>query len=140
MMVSTKGRYALRLMIDIAKQGEYGSLITMRDAAEREDLSVKYLEQLGGTLVKAGLLRSVRGVNGGYMLSRPAEEIPVGDILRATEGKCILSSCVADARSCEKSATCEARDFWVGFGQSIAAYVDSVMLSDLVKPKQEGSL
>ena len=65
MMISTRGRYALRLMIDIARQGEAGALVTMRQAAEREDLSVKYLEQLGGALVKAGVLKSVRGVSGG---------------------------------------------------------------------------
>lgn len=86
MMISTRGRYALRLMIDIARQGEAGALVTMRQAAEREDLSVKYLEQLGGALVKAGVLKSVRGVSGGYLLARPADQITAGDVLRATEG------------------------------------------------------
>ena len=102
MMVSTKGRYALRLMIDIAKQGEVGSLVTMRQAAEREGLSVKYLEQLGGALVKADVLKSVRGVSGGYLLARPADEITVGDILRATEGSSAPVACVEDSEHCER--------------------------------------
>lgn len=68
MMVSTRGRYALRLIIDIAKQGQAGALVTMRQSAERLGLSVKYLEQLGGALVRGGVLKSIRGVNGGYYL------------------------------------------------------------------------
>lgn len=75
MMVSTRGRYALRLMIDIAKQGEAGALVTMRQAAQRQGLSVKYLEQLGGALVRAGVLKSIRGVSGGYYLAQPADQI-----------------------------------------------------------------
>ena len=83
-------------MIDIARQGEAGALVTMRQAAEREDLSVKYLEQLGGALVKAGVLKSVRGVSGGYLLARPADQITAGDVLRATEGSCAPVSCLED--------------------------------------------
>ena len=71
MMISTKGRYALRLMIDIASREQDGSPVTMRQAAAREDLSVKYLEQLGGALVKAGILKSIRGGSGGYLLAKP---------------------------------------------------------------------
>ncbi len=78
MMVSTRGRYALRLIIDIAKQGQAGALVTMRQSAERLGLSVKYLEQLGGALVRGGVLKSIRGVNGGYYLERPPAEICSG--------------------------------------------------------------
>ena len=133
MKVTTKGRYALRLMIDIAKQGQAGALVTMRQAAEREDLSVKYLEQLGGSLVKAGVLKSVRGVSGGYLLARPAEEITVGDILRATEGSSAPVACVEDEETCPRSEICAARDFWRGLDQAIESYADSVRLADLVK-------
>lgn len=133
MMVSTKGRYALRLMIDIAKQGEVGSLVTMRQAAEREGLSVKYLEQLGGALVKADVLKSVRGVSGGYLLARPADEITVGDILRATEGSSAPVACVEDAEKCQRSGDCSAREFWIGLDRAIESYADSVKLSTLAK-------
>lgn len=89
MMVSTRGRYALRLIMDIAKQGQAGALVTMRQSAERLGLSVKYLEQLGGALVRGGVLKSIRGANGGYYLERPPAEICIGDVLRATEGSCM---------------------------------------------------
>lgn len=131
MMVSTKGRYGLRLMIDIARQGEAGVLVTMRQAAEREKLSVKYLEQLGGALVRAGVLKSIRGVSGGYLLARPAEKITVGDILRATEGPAGPVACVEDPDSCDQNAACAARTFWVGLGEAINAYADSVSLAEL---------
>ncbi|HIY84710.1 RrF2 family transcriptional regulator [Rubneribacter sp.] len=133
MMVSTRGRYALRLMIDIAKQGEGGALVAMRQAAEREGLSVKYLEQLGGALVRAGVLKSMRGVSGGYMLARPADEITVGDILRATEGSSAPVACVEDAKTCDRSGQCAARDFWVGLNEAIESYADGVALSDLAR-------
>lgn len=91
-------------MIDIARQGEAGALVTMRQAAEREDLSVKYLEQLGGALVKAGVLKSVRGVSGGYLLARPADQITAGDVLRATEGSCAPVSCLEDGAEAFRAA------------------------------------
>ena len=116
MMVSTRGRYALRLMIDIAKQGEAGALATMRQAAQRQGLSVKYLEQLGGALVRAGVLKSIRGVSGGYYLAKPADQIRIGDVLRATEGSCMPVACVDDEGKCDLAGCCEARGFWRGMG------------------------
>ena len=115
MMVSTRGRYALRLMIDIAKQGEAGALVTMRQAAQRQGLSVKYLEQLGGALVRAGVLKSIRGVSGGYYLAKPADQIRIGDVLRATEGSCMPVACVDDEGKCDLAGSCEARGFWRGW-------------------------
>lgn len=136
MMVSTKGRYALRLMIDIAKWGNAGSLVTLRQAAEREGLSVKYLEQLGGALVKAEVLKSIRGVSGGYSLARSAEEITAGDILRATEGSCAPVACVDDGELCSRSGECAARTFWRGLDKVIETYADNVTLADLAKMPQ----
>ena len=134
MMISTRGRYALRLMIASARQGEAGALVTMRQAAEREDLSVKYLEQLGGALVKAGVLKSVRGVSGGYLLARPADQITAGDVLRATEGSCAPVSCLEDgAEACPRRDRCVAINFWRGLDQAIEDYVDNVTLADLVQ-------
>lgn len=132
MMVSTRGRYALRLVIDIAKQGEAGTLVTMRQAAEREGLSVKYLEQLGGALVRGGVLKSIRGVSGGYYLTRPPEEVRIGDVLRATEGSCMPVSCLEDDGKCERIGACEAREFWRGMGEAINDYMDSVTLADVL--------
>ena len=115
MMISTKGRYALRLMIDIASREQDGSPVTMRQAAAREDLSVKYLEQLGGALVKAGILKSIRGVSGGYLLAKPAEDITAGDVLRATEGSCAPVACLEDgAEACPRRGECVAVNFWRG--------------------------
>lgn len=141
MMISTKGRYALRLMIDIARQGDPGVLVTMRQAAEREGLSVKYLEQLGGALVRAGLLKSIRGVNGGYYLACPASDIRISDILAATEGSAAPVKCVDHPEGCERNATCAARCFWVGMRDAIHEYASGVTLADLVSlklPREEG--
>ena len=124
----------MRLMIDIARQGEAGALVTMRQAAEREDLSVKYLEQLGGALVKAGVLKSVRGVSGGYLLARPADQITAGDVLRATEGGCAPVACLEDgAEACPRRSECVAVNFWRGLDRTIEGYVDNVTLADLVQ-------
>lgn len=137
MVVSTKGRYALRLMIDIANQGEQGTLVAMRQTAEREKLSIKYLEQLGAALVKAQVLKSVRGVTGGYMLARPADEISVGEILRATEGSSAAVSCIKDESSCQRSSDCGARDFWVGLNKVMRGYADKVTLAELTHKKSD---
>lgn len=134
MMVSTKGRYGLRLMIDIAQQGDAGTRVSMRQAAEREGLSVKYLEQLGGMLVHAGLLKSVRGVTGGYMLARPAGEITAEDILVATEGRTQFAT-KAEAEAKESAAQVAARKFWDGLDEAMARYAADVTLDELAKAK-----
>lgn len=132
MLISTKGRYALRLMIDIAAQGDEGTLVTMRQAAERQDLSVKYLEQLGGALVKAGVLKSIRGVSGGYLLAKSASQITAGDVLRAAEGSTAPVACLAEGDDvCPRRDSCSALPFWRGLDDAIEAYVDSVSLADL---------
>lgn len=133
-MVSTRGRYALRLMVDIAKQGDAGVLVTMRQAAQRLNLSVKYLEQLGGALVRAGILKSIRGVSGGYYLAMDPKDIVIGDVLRATEGDCMpVVSSDDDKASAEGP---EALAFWKGMGKAICAYMDIVTLADML----DGSL
>lgn len=134
MMVSTKGRYALRLAIEVALLGAEGVPVTMRQAAERQDLSVKYLEQLGSALVKAGVLKSIRGVSGGYLLARPANEITAGDVLRATEGSCAPVACLeAGAAVCPRRDECMSIDFWRGLDSVIENYVDGTTLADLAQ-------
>ncbi|MEG1435416.1 MAG: Rrf2 family transcriptional regulator [Gordonibacter sp.] len=136
MMVSTKGRYSLRLAIEVAILGADGVPVTMRQAAERQDLSVKYLEQLGGALVKAGVLRSIRGVSGGYLLARPAGEITAGDVLRATEGSCAPVACLEEgAAACPRRDECMSIDFWRGLDTVIENYVDGITLADLAKAR-----
>ena len=118
-------------MIDIAKQGEAGALVTMRQAAQRQGLSVKYLEQLGGSLVRAGVLKSIRGVSGGYYLAKPADQI------RATEGSCMPVACVDDEGKCDLAGCCEARGFWRGMGNAINAYIDRITLADVLEGNVE---
>lgn len=133
MMISTKGRYALRLMIDIAEQGE-GARVPLREVAERQGISIKYLEQLAGSLVKGDLLKSTRGARGGYVLMRPAAEMTAGDVLRAAEGSCAPVACLEDDFGiCPRRDECNTIAFWEGLDRTIETYVDGVTLADLVK-------
>lgn len=136
MLISTRGRYALRLMVCIAKHNsdEYVSLRTIH---EEEQISLKYLEQLARPLIRDGLLKSSRGKLGGYGLSRPADTIRVGDILRAAEGSTVPVNCVAleGTFDCPHEAYCHNAAFWVGLNDVIENYVDSVMLADLLRNK-----
>ena len=131
MRLSTRGRYALRLMLDVALQEKEhpGSL---RDVSEREEISVKYLVQLVPPLVRAGLLRSVRGANGGYLLSRKPEECTVGDILRAAEGNLLPVECVAGTGCCHRSSHCVTLEVWQDIALAIDSVVDHRTLADLV--------
>lgn len=132
-MISTKGRYALRLMIDIAEQGE-DARVPLREVAERQGISIKYLEQLAGSLVRAGLLKSTRGARGGYVLTRPSDEMTAGDVLRAAEGSCAPVACLEDDFGvCPRRSECNTIAFWEGLDKAIENYVDGVTLGDLVK-------
>lgn len=133
MMISTKGRYALRTMIDIARQGG-DKFVSLRDISEREGISMKYLEQIVGQLTRAGLLKSGRGAAGGYKLARPAAEYTAGDILRLTEGALAPVACLADdANHCERCGQCTTIDFWQGLYRTINQYVDGVTLEQLMQ-------
>ena len=132
-MISTKGRYALRLMIDIAEQGE-DARVPLREVAERQGISIKYLEQLAGSLVRAGLLKSTRGARGGYVLPRSSDEMTAGDVLRAAEGSCAPVACHEDDFGvCPRRSECNTIAFWEGLDKTIENYVDGVTLGDLVK-------
>ena len=133
MLVSTKGRYALRLMVRIANDGDEGK-VALREVADREDISLKYLEQLVRPLVQAGLLNSVRGKGGGYVLAKEPTDIRAGDVLRAVEGTTAPVACAAlegDA-TCPREAECTTVKFWAGLDQVIEEYVDGVTLADLM--------
>ena len=133
MKISTKGRYALRLMICVA-EGEEGSVTTLREVSESQGISVKYLEQLVSALTAAGLLEGHRGAHGGYSLKRPASQISAGDIIRASEGSIAPVACLdEDFGICPRRDICETLDFWKGLDEVIDTYMDGVKLSDLAK-------
>lgn len=131
MVFSTKGRYALRLMVDLTlhNSGEY---IALKDVSQRQNISVKYLEQIVPLLSKAGMLKSVRGPQGGYKLSKSPREYTAGDILRITEGSLAPIPCLENgADGCERRNECTTVDFWNGLYKAVTDYVDSVTLEDL---------
>ncbi len=131
MLISSKGRYALRLMIYIAAFGSAENKVALREVADRENISLKYLEQLVRPLMQAGLLKSVRGKGGGYMLARPAEEVRAGDILRAAEGTTAPVACEGIEGACSRSGLCSTVKFWTGLDEAIESYVDGVTLAEL---------
>ncbi len=137
MKVSTKGRYALRMMIDLAVYGE-GEFISLRDVARRQQVSIKYMEQIVGLLTKAGFLYSVRGPQGGYKLARSPDDYTVGDILRITEGSLAPVSCLlAEPNGCARMEHCATLKMWQGLHEHINAYVDNVTLAELVDRQME---
>ena len=129
--ISTKGRYALRLMVDIAQHIDDGP-VSLRDAARRQQLSDKYLEQIV-PLSRAGLVRSVRGAGGGYLLTRRPEEYSVGDILRPLEGDLAPVECATDDGYCEHSCDCVTVELWQDIHKAVSAVVDGTTLADLVE-------
>ncbi|MCI9402315.1 MAG: Rrf2 family transcriptional regulator [Oscillospiraceae bacterium] len=136
MKISTKGRYALRLMLDIALTGSEEP-VPLRDVAERQDISNKYLEQIVTQLSRAGLVRSVRGMGGGYLLTRRPEEFTVGEILRALEGSLAPVSCAEDPACCCRADQCVTQEVWEKIQAAVNGVVDNITLADLVKRYDE---
>lgn len=132
MKISTKGRYALRIMIDLATN-DNGEFISLKDIAKRQDVSNKYLEQIIAMLNKAGYLETARGNNGGYKLAKRPNKYIVGDILRATEGDLTPIYCLTEDGKCERKQDCKTHSFWKGLDKAITDYVDSKTLEDLMK-------
>lgn len=136
MKISTKGRYALRLMIDLATNDD-GNPIRIKDVAERQNISDKYLEQIIATLNKAGFVRSVRGPQGGYSLKKKPEDYTVGMILRLTEGSLAPVACVEeDETDCERQASCVTYLLWEKISDAINGVVDTITLQDLIDWKK----
>ena len=130
MLVTTKGRYAMRLMVYIASYPD--RKVTLREVAENEDISLKYLEQLAHEMVTANLLNSTRGHGGGYTLALPADKIWAGDILRAAEGTTAAVACPAleeGGPGCPREKECTTISFWAGLDDVIDSYVDGVTLA-----------
>ena len=136
MKISTKGRYALRLMLDLAKNYE-GKYITLKEVSKRQDISIKYLEQITTQLCKVGYLNSVRGPKGGYKLSKEPREYTAGDILRVTEGSAPIACLEAEESICNRSGSCITLPFWKGLYDVIEEYVDSFTLEDLLNGESD---
>lgn len=136
MMISTRGRYALRVMIDLAENREKG-YIPMKDVAKRQDVSLKYLERILPALTKNNMIEGVQGKGGGYRLTRSPEEYKVGEILRLTEGDLAPVSCVAgDAAPCDRLDKCRTISLWSGLNAVINEYLDGVTIADLMVDKK----
>ena len=126
MNVTSKGRYALRVMLDLAQHPDEG-YISLKTVAERQDISMKYLEAIVGALKKAGLVDSSRGKEGGYSLLRPPEEYSVGEILRSTEDKLAPVSCItAEGVACAQASACLTLPMWRELDELTNAYLDTV--------------
>ena len=137
MKISSKGRYALRLMIDLA-QNSNGQCVSLKDISDRQEISIKYLEQIVSALSKAGLIYSVRGNKGGYILSRPSSDYTAGEIIRSIEGKLSPVACLEnETNQCGRCDVCQTIDFWQGLYDVINKYVDSVTLEELAKRTQD---
>ena len=135
MLISTKGRYALRVMVDLAEHAADG-FIPLKVIAERQDISEKYLESILAVLSKAGLLDAVRGKGGGYRLSKPAKEYTAFEVLSLTEGTLAPVTCLERGQQCENAVNCRTLPLWQGLDQVIAAYLCSYTLADLTREEK----
>lgn len=131
MKISTKGRYALRLMIDLALQ-DPDKYIPLREISKRQEISIKYLEQIAFLLLKNGYITSLRGLQGGYKLQKKPELYLVGDILRVIEGEIVPVTCLeTQSYPCGRSDTCKTLPFWKGLHAAVNDYLNSYTLADL---------
>lgn len=133
MIITTRGRYALRVMVDLAENGG-GEYIAMKKIAERQGISLKYLERILPILTQNNIVEGLQGKSGGYRLTRKPEEYKVGEILRLTEGNLAPVSCLeCGAKPCERAGICRTLPMWTKLHTMITDYLDSVSLSDLMK-------
>lgn len=131
MRLSTRGRYGARFMLDLAIHGGQGPVL-LKDLAERQGLSVKYLEQLVGPLRKAGLVKSKRGVRGGFQLAKAPEEIRMLEVVEAVEGALTLVECVAHPKGCPRSPKCATKEVWSKAANAIREVLAGISLADMI--------
>ncbi len=138
MLISTRGRYALRILVDMAEHQTDG-YIPLKEIANRQEISEKYLESIVKELVKNGVVTGLRGKGGGYRLCRSADLINVGDVLMITEGNLVPVSCMetGDAR-CERAPQCRTLEFWHGLSDVISRYTHSFTIDDLTRKNDDG--
>lgn len=138
MLISTKGRYALRVMIDLAEHQTEG-FIPLKIIAERQEISEKYLESIIKLLVRAKMLNGLRGKGGGYQLTKEPEQYTVGSILRMTEDSMAPVSCLeSGADACPRAADCRTLSLWQGLNKVINDYLDNITLADLMRGSSNG--
>ncbi len=132
MKISTKGRYALRMLLELAAHQDDG-FISLKEISEHQDISKKYLEQIVPMLNKSGILRTNRGNRGGYMLAKSPRECSVGDVLRATEGSLAPVTCLEyDVNDCPRAGFCPTLFVWEGLNNAVTEYLDSITLQDIL--------
>lgn len=140
MKISTKGRYALRMMIDLAEQQQNGcsAYIPLKEIAERQAIELKYLEQIVALLKKAGLIQGVRGINGGYRLVRPPSEYTVKEILQVTEGSLVPVACMeTPSNLCPRHTFCKTLPFWEALDAHISSFLERWTLQDFLNTAQD---
>ena len=139
-MISTRGRYALRVMVDLAQNAKE-NFIPMKDVATRQGISLKYLEQILPVLTKNELVTAVHGKGGGYKLAKDPVDIRVGDVLRLTEKDLAPVACLAEGASkCDRANICRTLDFWKGMNEVVNTYLDSKTIADLAVPLTKPSV
>lgn len=132
MKISTKGRYALRMLLDLAMH-EADGFVALKDIAERQEISKKYLEQIVPLLNKSNLLKTNRGYQGGYMLSKSPDQYTVGEILRISEGNLCPVACLQyEQNDCPRANECMTLDVWKGLYKVITEYLDGITLQDII--------
>ena len=139
MIVSTKGRYALRVMIDLSEH-QSEKYVPLKEIAARQEISEKYLENILKVLVQNGFLEGLRGKGGGYRLTRSPDQYTVGEILMLTEGSLAPVSCLTpNAAPCSRMANCRTYEMWKGLNDLISNYFSNITLADLARPDQAGN-
>lgn len=139
MKISTKGRYALRMMIDLAEHNDNG-FVALKEIAERQDISKKYLEQIIPILNRSGMLITNRGYQGGYKLGRKPADITVGEILRNTEGSMAPVACLEQTpNQCAKCGYCVTLPIWQGLEKVVNEYLDGISLQDIIDQNKSGN-
>ena len=137
MKISTKGRYALRMLIDLAEHRDRG-FVSLKEISERQEISKKYLEQIIPILNKTDMLRTNRGAQGGYMLAKDPDKYTVGEILRLTEGSLSPVDCVdQNPIECTRSPDCPTLPIWQGLSKLITDYLEGITLQDIVDQQRE---
>ena len=135
MMISTRGRYALRVMLDLAENSD-GAYVAMKEVAERQQVSLKYLERILPLLVEQKLVEGIRGKGGGYRLTREPDEYPLGEILRATEGDLAPVACLEKgSKPCPRAKGCKTLPMWKELDELICNYLDNKTLAHLLEDK-----
>ena len=135
MMISTRGRYALRILVDLA-ENQNGGYITLKEAADRQEISEKYLESIVKDLVKARFVEGVRGKGGGYRLARPADEINVLEVLQSADGTLVPVACLKEgSEPCSRAAACRTLPLWKGLDKVVSEYLGGLTVRDLAEDK-----